>query len=95
LIIAIDLKPVKATMRTTPRILDQISAERTKVGERLARLEADRATVTAQLTDLEAAERVLTASAGRPLGERGRLPPQKPRPHCQPRPQTDVTSNRD
>jgi hypothetical protein len=60
--------------------LDQISAEKTKVGERLARLEADRATVTAQLTDLEAAERVLTASAGRPLGERGRLPPQKPRP---------------
>ena len=47
-------------MRTTPRILDQISAEKTKVGERLARLEADRATVTAQLTDLEAAERVLT-----------------------------------
>ena len=46
-------------MRTTPRILDQISAEKTKVGERLARLEADRATVTAQLTDLEAAERVL------------------------------------
>lgn len=47
-------------MRTTPRILDQISAEKTKVGERLARLDADRATVTAQLTDLEAAERVLT-----------------------------------
>jgi len=40
--------------------LDQISAEKAKVGERLARLEADRATVTAQLTDLEAAERVLT-----------------------------------
>jgi hypothetical protein len=60
LIIVIDLKPLKATMRTTPRILDQISAEKTKVGERLARLDADRATVTAQLTDLEAAERVLT-----------------------------------
>jgi hypothetical protein len=60
LIIEIDLKPLKATMRTTPRILDQISAEKTKVGERLARLDADRATVTAQLTDLEAAERVLT-----------------------------------
>ena len=56
----VDLKPLKATMRTTPRILDQISAEKTKVGERLARLDADRATVTAQLTDLEAAERVLT-----------------------------------
>jgi hypothetical protein len=60
LIIAIDLKPLKVTMRTTPRILDQISAEKTKVGERLARLDADRATVTAQLTDLETAERVLT-----------------------------------
>jgi hypothetical protein len=47
-------------MRTTPRILDQISAEKTKIGERLVRLEADRATLTAQLTDLEAAERVLT-----------------------------------
>ncbi|MBV8505072.1 MAG: hypothetical protein JOZ11_04600 [Alphaproteobacteria bacterium] len=47
-------------MRTTPRILDQISGDKTKDGERLARLEADRATVTAQLTDLEAAERVLT-----------------------------------
>ena len=56
----VDLKPLKATMRTTPRILDQISAEKAKVGERLARLEADRATVTAHLTDLEAAERVLT-----------------------------------
>jgi hypothetical protein len=66
LIIAIDLKPLKATMRTTPRILDQISAEKTKVGERLARLEADRATVTAQLTDLEAAERVLTRASTTP-----------------------------
>ena len=45
-------------MRTTPRILDQISVEKTKVGEQLARLDADRATVTAQLTDLEIAERV-------------------------------------
>ena len=47
MIIAIDLKPLKATMRTTPRILDQISVEKTKVGERLARLDTDRATVTA------------------------------------------------
>ena len=47
-------------MPTTPRILDQISAEKTKVGERLTRLDADRATVTAQLTDLETAERVQT-----------------------------------
>ena len=61
LIIPIDLKPLKATMpTTTPTILDQISAEKTKVSERLARLDADRATVATQLTDLETAERVLT-----------------------------------
>ena len=52
-------------MRTTPRILDQISAEKTKVGERLARLDADRATVIAQLTDLETAERILALATGR------------------------------
>jgi hypothetical protein len=45
---------------TTPTILDQISAEKTKVSERLARLDTDRATVATQLTDLETAERVLT-----------------------------------
>jgi hypothetical protein len=45
---------------TTPTILDQISAERTKVSERLARLETERATVATRLTDLETAERVLT-----------------------------------
>jgi len=40
LIILIDLNPLKATMPTTsPTILDQISAEKTKVTERLARLE--------------------------------------------------------
>ena len=59
-------------MRTTPRILDQISAEKTNVGERLARLEADRATVTAQLTDLEAAERVLTRVSKTPPARRTR-----------------------
>jgi hypothetical protein len=59
LTIAIDPKPLKATMRTTPRILDQIGAEKTKLGDGLARLDADLATVTAQLTDLETAERVL------------------------------------
>ena len=72
MIIAIDLKPLKATMRTTPRILDQISAEKTKVGERLARLDADRATVTAQLTDLETAERVLTRVSKTPPAGRTR-----------------------
>ena len=45
---------------TTPTILDQISAERTKVSERLARLETERATVATRLTDLETAERVVT-----------------------------------
>jgi len=55
------LKPLKATMLTiTPTILDQISAQKSKVSERLARLDTERATVTARLTDLETAERVLT-----------------------------------
>ena len=44
---------------TTPTILDQISAEKTKVSERLARRDADRETIATQLTDLETAERVL------------------------------------
>ena len=45
---------------TTPTVLDQISAEKTKISERLARLDADREKIAAQLTDLETAERVLT-----------------------------------
>ena len=45
---------------TTPTILDQISAEKTKLSERLARLETERATVASRFTDLETAERVLT-----------------------------------
>ena len=45
---------------TTPTILDQISAEKTKLSERLARLETERTTVATRLTDLETAERVLT-----------------------------------
>src|SRR5712691_6504516 len=44
---------------TTPTILDQISAEKTKISERLARLDADRAMIATQLIDLETAERVL------------------------------------
>jgi hypothetical protein len=60
-------------MRTaTPTILDQISAEKTKVGERLARLDADRARIAAQLTDLETAERVLTRVDKAPPGRRPR-----------------------
>jgi NAD(P)-dependent dehydrogenase (short-subunit alcohol dehydrogenase family) len=47
------------------------SAEKTKVSERLARLNADREKIATRLTDLETAERVLTRvsttpSAGRP-----------------------------
>ena len=45
---------------TTATILDQISAEKTKLSERLARLETERTTVATRLTDLETAERVLT-----------------------------------
>jgi len=45
---------------TTPTILDQISAEKAKVSERLARLYTDRAAAATRLTDLETAERVLT-----------------------------------
>jgi hypothetical protein len=61
LIIPIDLKLLKVTMpTTTPTILEQISAEKTKISERLARLDADREKIATQLIDLETAERVLT-----------------------------------
>jgi hypothetical protein len=61
LIIPIDLKLLKVTMpTTTPTILDQLSVEKTKISERLARLDADRAKIATQLIDLETAERVLT-----------------------------------
>ena len=55
---------------TTPAILDQISAEKTKVSERLARLDADRATIATQLTDLETAERVLARVSKTPPARR-------------------------
>ena len=55
---------------TTPTILDQISAEKTKVSERLARLDTDRASLATQLTDLETAERVLTRVS--------KMPPRRP-----------------
>ena len=71
LIIPIDLKLLKATMpSTTPTILDQIGAEKTKVSERLARLDTERATVAARLTDLETAERVLTRVSKTPPSRR-------------------------
>jgi hypothetical protein len=71
LIIPIDLKPLKVTMpTTTPTILDQISAEKTKISERLARLDTDRAAVATRLTDLETAERVLTRVSKTPPARR-------------------------
>ena len=57
---------------TTPTISDQISAEKTKVSERLARLDTDRATVASQLTDLETAERVLMRVSKTPPARRTR-----------------------
>ena len=48
-------------MRTpTPTTVDQITAEKMKISERLARLDADREKIATQLADLETAERVLT-----------------------------------
>ena len=48
---------------TTTTILDQITAEKAKLSERLARLDADRAQVAIELTELETAERVLGRSS--------------------------------
>jgi len=56
----------------TSTILDQISAEKMKVSERLARLDTERATVVARLTDLETAERVLTRVSKTPPSRRPR-----------------------
>jgi hypothetical protein len=67
----INLKSQKVTMpTTTSTILDQIIAEKTKVSERLARLDAERALVTTELTELEAAERVLARFGKTPLPRR-------------------------
>jgi hypothetical protein len=60
-------------MRTpTPTTVDQITAEKMKLSERLARLDADREKIAAQLGDLETAERVLTRVSKAPLGRRPR-----------------------
>jgi len=62
---------MKATMpTTTPTILDEISAEKTKISERLARLDTDREAVATRLTDLETAERVLTRVSKTPSARR-------------------------
>jgi hypothetical protein len=64
LIIPINLRQQRAAMPTTiPTILDQISAEKKKVSERLARFDAGREKIATQLTDLETAERVLTRAS--------------------------------
>src|SRR5438105_1503859 len=55
---------------TTPTILDQISAEKTKISERLARLDADRAQIATQLIDLETAERVMARVSKTPRAKR-------------------------
>jgi hypothetical protein len=57
---------------TTPTLLEQISAEKTKVSERLVRLDADRAKIATQLLDLETAERVLTRVSKTPPARRRR-----------------------
>ena len=76
MIILIDLKLLKVTMpTTTPTILDQINAEKTKVSERLARLDADRVKIATQLVDLETAERVLTRVSKTPPARRPRSAP--------------------
>ena len=60
-------------MRTpTPTTVDQITAEKMKISERLARLDADRERTATQLADLEAAERVLTRVSKAPPGRRPR-----------------------
>jgi hypothetical protein len=60
-------------MRTpTPTTADQITAEKMKVSERLARLDADREKIATQLADLETAERVLTRVSSTPPGRRPR-----------------------
>ena len=60
-------------MRTpTPTTVDQIAAEKTKLSERLARLDADREKIATQLADLETAERVLTRVSSAPPGRRPR-----------------------
>jgi hypothetical protein len=54
----------------TPRTVDQITAEKMKISERLARLDADRERIATQLADLETAERVLTRVSKAPPGRR-------------------------
>ena len=60
-------------MRTpTPTTVDQITAEKMKLSERLARLDTDREKIAAQLAELETAERVLMRVSKTPPGLRPR-----------------------
>jgi hypothetical protein len=69
--IPINWKSQKVTMpTTTPTILDQITAQKTKLSERRARLDAERAQVATELTELEVAERVLARFSKSPLPRR-------------------------
>jgi hypothetical protein len=61
--------------------LDEISEERQKLSERLARLDADRAKVAQQLEELEIAERVLSRfGMAQPAERRRRGRPSAPEP---------------
>jgi hypothetical protein len=57
-------------MPTTTPILEQITAEKTKLSDRLARLDADRAQVATELAELETAEHVLARISKTPLPRR-------------------------
>ena len=56
----------------TPTTLDQITAAKTKLSERLARLDADREKAASQLHELETAERVLSRVGSTPAARRPR-----------------------
>lgn len=56
----------------TATTLDQITAAKTKLSERLARLDADRAKAASQLQELETAERVLSRVGSTPPARRPR-----------------------
>ena len=61
--------------------LDEISQEKQKLVERLARLDADRAKLAQQVEELEIAERVLSRfGAAPPAARRGRGRPAQPAP---------------
>ena len=73
MIVRINLKLPKEAMPTaTPTTLDQITAAKTKLSERLARLDADREKAASQLHELETAERVLSRVGSTPPARRPR-----------------------